>query len=67
MIKRSFEEADLPFPMMGKARAPYMIDDDAFKVLKAASPISQLHQVKTPTLLLLGEVDRRVSHQQGLA
>lgn len=53
--------------MMGESFAPVMINDEAFKVLKSASPISQLHQVKTPTLLLLGDVDRRVSHQQGLA
>ncbi|EGG07815.1 acylpeptide hydrolase [Melampsora larici-populina 98AG31] len=63
----SFAEANLPFPMMGESFAPVMINDEAFKVLKSASPISQLHQVKTPTLLLLGDVDRRVSHQQGIA
>ncbi|KAH9820176.1 acylpeptide hydrolase [Melampsora americana] len=63
----SFAEANLPFPMMGESFAPVMINEEAFKVLKSASPISQLHQVKTPTLLLLGDVDRRVSHQQGIA
>ncbi|KAG0142926.1 hypothetical protein CROQUDRAFT_135262 [Cronartium quercuum f. sp. fusiforme G11] len=63
----SFAEADLPFPLTGNSRAPVMIDEEAFRVLKSASPISQLDQVKTPTLLLLGDVDRRVSHQQGLA
>jgi dipeptidyl aminopeptidase/acylaminoacyl peptidase len=41
------------------------LSNGTFDKLQAASPIAYIEQVKTPVLLLLGEVDRRVPPSQG--
>ncbi|KAI8456449.1 hypothetical protein BY996DRAFT_1223519 [Phakopsora pachyrhizi] len=65
----SYSEVGINFPFnrnQGLKGAPVSVDEEDYKTLRMASPISYIKSVKSPTLLLLGDVDRRVSHQQGL-
>lgn len=69
----SYSEANLTFPFGNSSEDEVIesfklsVNPHDYKVLRDSSPIKLIHQVKTPTLLLLGDSDRRVSHQQGLA
>ncbi|ORY01930.1 alpha/beta-hydrolase [Basidiobolus meristosporus CBS 931.73] len=45
---------------------PNVVTPELYKQMFESSPINNIHQVRTPTLLLLGEGDRRVPPEQGL-
>ncbi|GAA5850477.1 hypothetical protein JCM9279_001428 [Rhodotorula babjevae] len=57
-------EAALPYSF---AAPPSHVDPATYERLYAVSPLRHAHQVKTPTLLLIGLDDRRVPPDQGRA
>lgn len=38
---------------------------DLYSLMYSMSPVANLAQIKTPTMIMLGEVDRRVPPSQG--
>ena len=48
------------------SRLPPLISSKTYADLLAASPISRIDSIKTPVLLLIGSVDRRVAPSQGI-
>ncbi|OAV99835.1 hypothetical protein PTTG_05065 [Puccinia triticina 1-1 BBBD Race 1] len=70
----SYAEANITFPLLsgGSERSDeevgkVSVSPADFAILRDRSPIKFIDKVKTPTLVLLGNQDRRVSNQQGLA
>ncbi|KNZ55142.1 hypothetical protein VP01_2755g3 [Puccinia sorghi] len=72
----SYAEAGIKFPLLSSESSErsdideigkVSVNETDFKILRDSSPIKFIQNVKTPTLILLGNQDRRVSNQQGLA
>lgn len=72
----SYAEAGIKFPLLSSESSErsdideigkVSVNETDFKILRDSSPIKFIQNVKTPTLILLGDQDRRVSKQQGLA
>ncbi|KAA1119103.1 hypothetical protein PGT21_015186 [Puccinia graminis f. sp. tritici] len=70
----SYAEANINFPLLSSGLGSnneeigkVSVNEIDFKILRDRSPIKFIQNVKTPTLILLGNQDRRVSNQQGLA
>ncbi|GAA96928.1 uncharacterized protein L969DRAFT_54203 [Mixia osmundae IAM 14324] len=71
-----FANTDIPEWCIGEVALPYSftehpyyLDDDLHKTMRKASPSAHLTRTTktTPTLLLIGEIDRRVPQDQGRA
>ncbi|GAA5892740.1 hypothetical protein JCM6882_000570 [Rhodosporidiobolus microsporus] len=59
-----FAEGTLPYPF---SSPPSHLTPETFTKMHSISPLRHAHQVKTPTLLLIGADDRRVPPDQGRA
>ncbi|POW21648.1 hypothetical protein PSHT_02166 [Puccinia striiformis] len=72
----SYAEANINFPLLQSSQesrekieetGKVSVNEIDYQILRDKSPIKFIQNVKTPTLILLGNQDRRVSNQQGLA
>ncbi|BGP20158.1 hypothetical protein JCM10213_000757 [Rhodosporidiobolus nylandii] len=59
-----YAEGTLPYPF---SSPPSYLTPETFTKMHSISPLRHAHQVKTPTLLLIGAADRRVPPDQGRA
>ncbi|KFH62920.1 hypothetical protein MVEG_11444 [Podila verticillata NRRL 6337] len=62
----SYAVNGLPFDMESPPLAT-LADPEVFKKMRVSSPMHHVEKVATPTLILLGSGDRRVSPSQGIA
>ncbi|KAF9027578.1 hypothetical protein BGZ52_002872 [Haplosporangium bisporale] len=62
----SYAVNGLPFDMESPPLAT-LADPEVFKKMRLSSPMHHVEKVATPTLILLGSGDRRVSPSQGIA
>lgn len=58
----TFAETELPYSL---SRPPIAVSPQDYERLHSVSPLSSVHQVTLPTMLMIGKDDRRVPPDQG--